>query len=142
MKITARIDYACRAILELSLHWPNHEPMQINTIARNQHIPIKFLTQILLNLKQLGYVNSTRGKNGGYLLAKSPRDIKLRQLIEYLGGMGVSAGENRQAETSEHIMDLIWEEIDSVVLKAMDKINFETISNRKRSRDKSFIFQI
>ena len=77
MRISAKIDYACRALLELSLHWPNNIPLQINTIAQNQQMPVKFLTQILLQLKQIGYVQSVRGKKGGYLLAKAPQKIRL-----------------------------------------------------------------
>jgi len=142
MRISAKIDYACRALLELSLHWPNNVPMQIGTIAQNQQIPTKFLTQILLNLKQIGYVQSVRGKRGGYLLAKAPQKIWLNELIESFGGIGFSAAENKHNGHSDHVMDQIWGEIDETLLKAMGEINFETISDRKRSRDQAFTFQI
>jgi len=142
MRISAKIDYACRALLELSLHWPNSVPMQINNIAKSQQIPMKFLTQILLNLKQVGYVQSVRGKKGGYLLAKAPQKIHLNELIESLGGVGFSATENKQTDNNDHTMDLIWNEIDKVVLKTMAEFNFESICDRKRSRDRSFMFQI
>ncbi len=142
MKISAKIDYACRALIELSLHWPNNTPMQINTIAQNQQIPTKFLTQILLNLKQIGYVQSVRGKRGGYLLSKAPQKIWLSKLVESFSGIGYSAAENKQNGNSDHTMDLIWNEIDETVLKAMGEFNFETICDRKRSRDRAFTFQI
>jgi len=142
MRITAKIDYACRALLELSLHWPNNVPMQINTIAQNQQIPMKFLTQILLQLKQMGYVQSMRGKKGGYLLAKAPQKIRFKELIGNFGGIGFSDAENKQNSNSDHTIDLIWGEIDQVVLKAMAEINFETICDRKRTRDRAFVFQI
>ena len=142
MRISAKIDYACRALLELSLHWPNNVPLHINDIAQSQQIPTKFLIQILLSLKQIGCVQSVRGKKGGYLLSKSPEKIKLNDVVERLGGIGFSVAENKHNDHSEHTMDYIWREIDSVVLKTMKEINFETISNRKRSRDRSFMFQI
>lgn len=142
MRISAKIDYACRALLELSLYWPNNVPMQINTIAVNQQIPTKFLTQILLNLKQIGYVQSVRGKKGGYLLAKAPQKILLNELVESFGGIGFSTAENRHSGHSDHAMDLIWGEIDESLLKTMGKISFETICDRKRSRDQAFTFQI
>jgi len=142
MRISAKIDYACRALLELSLHWPNSVPEQINEIAQNQQIPMKFLTQILLQLKQMGYVKSVRGKKGGYLLAKAPQKIKFSDLIENMGGVGFSAAENKQNSNGDHTIDLIWNEIDKVVLKMMAEINFETICDRKRSRDRAFVFQI
>jgi len=142
MRISAKIDYACRALIELSLHWPNNIPMQINTIAQNQQIPTKFLTQILLILKQIGYVQSVRGKKGGYLLSKAPQKIWLNELVQSFGGIGFSAAENKHNGNSDHTMDLIWDEIDESVLKVMGEINFETICDRKRSRDRAFTFQI
>ncbi len=142
MRISARIDYACRAMLELSLYWPNNVPLQINTIAQNQQIPMKFLTQILLSLKRNGYVQSVRGKRGGYLLAKAPQKIRLSELVENLGGIGFSAAENNHRGNKDHTMDLIWNEIDKTVLKIMADINFETISDRKRSQDRALTFQI
>ncbi len=140
MKISAKIDYAARALLVLSLHWPNKTPMRISKIAQSQQIPMKFLTQILLNLKQMGYVKSTRGKNGGYLLSKAPQKIKLSGLIENMGGIGYSVTEDKQNDN--HMMDLIWDEIDKVIFKAMSEINFEVIADRKRKRDNAFMFQI
>ena len=82
MKISAKIDYACRALLELSLHWPSQEPLQVDQIAQRQRVPVKFLTQILIHLKQVGYVESVRGKKGGYLLRKLPKEIKLNDIME------------------------------------------------------------
>lgn len=69
MKISAKIDYACRALLiELGLHWPDNRPMQVSAIAKRQKIPMNFLVHILITLKELGYVDSIRGKSGGYVL--------------------------------------------------------------------------
>jgi len=142
MRISAKIDYACKALIELSLHWPNNVPMQINTIAQNQQIPTKFLTQILLILKQIGYVQSVRGKKGGYLLSRAPQKIWLNDLVQSFGGIGFSAAENKKNGNSDHTMDLIWGEIDEAVLKVMGEFNFETICDRKRSSDRAFTFQI
>jgi len=65
MKIPAKIDYACKAIFELAAHWPNKKPVQMQYVAEHQNIPIQFLTQIMIQLKHLGYVESIRGKRGG-----------------------------------------------------------------------------
>ena len=85
MKISAKMDYACRALLELALHWPDLTPMQISEIAKRQEIPIKFLVHIMIHLKERGYVNSVRGNKGGYLLAKAPAEIHFGEVIENLG---------------------------------------------------------
>jgi len=137
MKISAKIDYACRALLELSLHWPNQGPLQVETIAGRQKIPVKFLTQILIYLKQAGYVESVRGKNGGYLLRKLPREIKLNDIMENFQDTN-----NSRDEKSNPIFNPIWREVNQEFLKAMDKFNFEDICNRKRQSDNTLTFQI
>ena len=142
MRISAKIDYACRALLELSLHWPSTTPVPIAAISNAQNIPVKFLTQILLNLKQMGYAQSIRGKNGGYLLARQPREIKLSDVIQNLGGIGYSAAEDRTHNKDNHVISQIWQEIDDVVLREMNKVDFEIICNRKQKSDKAFMFQI
>ena len=138
MKISAKIDYACRALLELSLHWPNQEPLQMETIAGRQRIPLQFLTQILILLKQIGYVESVRGKNGGYLLRKLPREIKLSDILENFN----DTARNPRDEKSNPIFSPIWKEVNQEFLKTMDKINFEEICNRKRQSDNTLTFQI
>ena len=137
MKISAKIDYACRALLELSLHWPNPEPLQVEQISRRQRVPVKFLTQILIYLKQAGYVESVRGKNGGYLLRKLPREIKLNDIMENFQDTN-----NSRDEKSNPIFNPIWREVNQEFLKAMDKFNFEDICNRKRQSDNTLTFQI
>ena len=137
MKISAKINYACRALLELSLHWPNQEPLPVETIAGRQRIPQKFLTQILIHLKQIGYVESVRGKKGGYLLRKLPREIKLNDIMENFQDTN-----NSRDEKSNPIFNPIWREVNQEFLKTMEKFNFEDICNRKREVDNTPTFQI
>lgn len=137
MKISAKIDYACRALLELSLHWPNQEPLQVETIAGRQKIPQKFLTQILIHLKQIGYVESVRGKKGGYLLRKLPREIKLNSIMENFQDTN-----NSRDEKSNPVFSPIWREVSQEFLKTMERFNFEDICNRKREVDNTPTFQI
>ncbi|MGE0269316.1 MAG: Rrf2 family transcriptional regulator [Candidatus Omnitrophota bacterium] len=142
MRISAKIDYACKALLELSLHWPNKEPLPISVIADKQGIPVQFLTQILISLKQLGYTESIRGKNGGYLLAKEPQSIGLDRLITDLGSIGYCAADHRSATGKSHIMDLVWEEVDQAVLKTLEEINYEEICRRHRDKKNLVTFDI
>ena len=65
MRISARCDYACKALLELTLHWPSKEPLQLHTISENQGISTKYLVHILIQLKRMGLIESIRGKQGG-----------------------------------------------------------------------------
>src|SRR5580704_17876808 len=73
MKLSAKTEYACIAMLELARRYERREPVRIRDIADEHGIPARFLVQILLQLKGAGYVASTRGASGGYQLVKSPR---------------------------------------------------------------------
>ena len=142
MKISAKIDYACRALLELSLHWPDESPLPIQEIARRQKIPIKFLVHILIHLKQLDYLESVRGKKGGYVLTRNPKEIKLSQVIKSFGALGCFSSEEKKHLRSNHVMDNIWQEIDKAVLSAVEQIDFETICHRSYSKNKAIMYEI
>jgi Rrf2 family protein len=131
MKISAKTDYACRALLQLAMHWPNNMPLQIGIIAKDQEIPMKFLPHILIQLKQLGYVDSIRGKMGGYLLTKTPAQIKLSEVVQSFSENGFSKS-SRQKKMI-HTIESVWQEIDQATQKHMDSITFEEICNRERN---------
>jgi len=83
--LSKRAKYAIKALLALAEHG-RHEPMRIADLAREQHIPAKFLELILLVLKHQGMLQSRKGKGGGYLLARDPRDIYLGQIVRMFDG--------------------------------------------------------
>ena len=142
MKISAKTDYACRALMEMSLHWPSQEPIQLSSISKNQSIPEKFLTQIMLSLKQLGYVESIRGKSGGYVLAVEPKDISLIDIISNFDVTGCSIVGQRGSAAKSQFMNLIWKDVDDVIYKSLQNITFETIVQKKKNNDQVVMFEI
>ncbi len=90
MRISARTEYACIAILELAKHYGEGEPVRIRHIAARHEVPPRFLVQILLQLKGAGLVDSVRGAAGGYRLAHPPTQVSLGQVMEVVdpGGGG------------------------------------------------------
>ena len=70
MKVSARAEYACLAVIALANRHLNDKPMPIREIAESHGISETFLTQILIRLKGAGLVISTRGSSGGYRLAR------------------------------------------------------------------------
>ena len=85
MNISKRAEYAIRAVITIARH-TNNNPLQISEISKKESIPIKFLEQILLNLKNSGVLKSKRGANGGYLLAKTKGDISIGMILEIIDG--------------------------------------------------------
>ena len=141
MKVSARMDYAVRALLELGLHWPNTTPIQISGLSKKAGVSQKFLIHILIALKGLGYVHSIRGKSGGYTLAKGPSEIKLANLVKELGGLGTFDEEKRKNKKDDAI-SLLWREIDKSIVEALKKVTLEDLCNRQRQQVKSISYDI
>src|SRR5271167_3314140 len=85
MNISVKGEYALQAILDLASRRPG-EPVKIADIARRQKIPQKFLELILASLKQGGFVESRRGADGGYRLARPPEQITVGQVYRFFEG--------------------------------------------------------
>ena len=83
--LSKRAKYAIKALLALAEHG-GQEPMRIADLAREEHIPAKFLERIPLVLKHQGVLQSRKGKGGGYLLARDPKDIYLGQVVRMFDG--------------------------------------------------------
>lgn len=86
MKVSTRGDYASRALLSLALHADRDGPTAVRDIAERTGLPQPYLEQILLALKGAGLVRSKRGVGGGYVLARSPEDITLSQIVSAVDG--------------------------------------------------------
>lgn len=85
MAITQKCQYALRAIYELAKRG-EALPCKIGSIAEVQNIPVRFLENILSSLKSAGFVDSARGKDGGYFLAKSADEITVGEVIRFIQG--------------------------------------------------------
>ena len=84
MRVSAKVDYALRACAELAA--AGDGPLKGDRIAQAQQIPLKFLENILLDLKHAGLVKSQRGAEGGYWLSLSPEEISLAEVIRAVEG--------------------------------------------------------
>jgi Rrf2 family protein len=87
MNLSKRSEYALRALIDLGIAQELGRPiLQVNELALKEKLPIKFLEQILTQLRLAGYVETKRGKFGGYSLAKPAARIKLGAVIRMLDG--------------------------------------------------------
>src|SRR5258708_39243563 len=88
MKLSAKSDYAARAVLGLARHYQSGESMRVEDLAVEQGIPPNYLVQILIELKSQQIVKSMRGKEGGYLLARPPAEITMADGLRCVHGQG------------------------------------------------------
>jgi Rrf2 family iron-sulfur cluster assembly transcriptional regulator len=103
MKLTTRGNYSVKAMLDLSLQ-PNYGPASVSAIATRQCLPIPYLEKLLIELRRAGLVESIRGVNGGYKLAKSPTQITLSDILIAVGeSMVVDFLSLREASPTEKL---------------------------------------
>jgi Rrf2 family protein len=84
MRVSAKVDYALRACAELAA--ADEGPVKGDRLSQAQEIPLKFLENILLDLKHAGLVQSQRGADGGYWLSLPPEEISLAEVIRAVEG--------------------------------------------------------
>jgi len=83
--LSQKARYAVHALIVLAEH-DGEEPMMIAEVAERARVPRKFLEQILLDLKRRGIVRSVRGRSGGYLLGRDPKDITFADVLRIIDG--------------------------------------------------------
>lgn len=88
MQVSARVDYALRAMTELAAAWKEDKALALRgvDISENQKIPKKFLENILFDLRRAGFIKARRGAKGGYQLARPPEQITLADIIRAVEG--------------------------------------------------------
>jgi len=117
MTISVKADYALRAVLDLASQKAG-EPVKIADIARRRKIPQKFLELILVGLKQAGFVESRRGAEGGYLLARPADSIMVGEVIRSVDGPPESKARSR-AKTETPFTEM-WNRVDASVAAIID----------------------
>ena len=135
MRVSAKTEYACIAMLELAASYGSGEPVRIRKIAERHGIPARFLVQILLQLKGAGFVNSTRGAAGGYELIRAPQDIALAEIISCIDGPDESTPTNASPDsTAARVLRTCWQEVSAVEHEMLADITLAQLVERARQQ--------
>jgi len=135
MNVSVKGEYALQAIFDLALHAGN-DPVRIADIARRQNIPQKFLELILASLKQGGFVESRRGAEGGYLLARRPEAITVGEVLRFVEGHREEKSRNRQGDSP--LCDL-WQRADKALAAVLDSATFAQLAREWTERHSRFV---
>ena len=136
MNVSVKGDYALHAIFDLALQPPG-EPIKIADIARRQKIPQKFLELILAGLKQGGFVESRRGAEGGYLLARPPEAITVGEVLRFVEGAKNSVPARKQPAGDPFTET--WRGVDAAVSSVIDRTSFAELARKWRDRQTKYV---
>jgi Rrf2 family protein len=143
MKISAKTEYACIAMLELSSRYGSGVPVRIRKIAERHNVPPRFLVQILLQLKGAGLVASTRGAAGGYHLLKAPDTISLGEVMDVIEGATNDNGHTSSASPDSPAVKALmsaWRDVHRVEREMLHGINFAQLLERAREQDERMYY--
>lgn len=129
MDISAKTDYAVRALLALAAHGGG--PVSVEALAGEQQLPRKFLEAILGDLRRAGVVRSQRGAEGGYSLARPPAEVMLGQVIRAVDGplaevRGLRPDQTSYAGAAQHLPDL-WVAVRASLRRVLDETSLEQV---------------
>ncbi|MEX2263055.1 MAG: Rrf2 family transcriptional regulator [Bryobacteraceae bacterium] len=137
MNISVKSTYALDAVFDLATQTAG-QPVKIGTISKRQNIPQKFLELILAGLKQGGFVESRRGAEGGYLLAKSPEAITVGDVLRYVEGPQQQA-RGRDRHNQDSPFGEMWHRVDEEVSRILDRTTFADLARKWTEKKTRFV---
>jgi Rrf2 family transcriptional regulator, cysteine metabolism repressor len=132
MMISQKCQYSVRAIFELAKRH-GQGPIRINDIAEAQAIPPRFLEVILSQLKQAGFVESRRGNEGGYQLARAPGSITVGEVISFVEGpfgpvgCTTNSSENNCRLHGSCVFLPMWSKVRDAISQIYDQTTFQNL---------------
>ena len=132
MNISVKSEYALHAIFDLATQ-PLDQPVKIADIARRQQIPQKFLELILASLKQGGFVESRRGAEGRYKLAKPADQLTVGQVLRF-----VEQSKKTRTDVGDPFIDM-WKRVDAAADALLDSTTFAELVRRWKESQTRYV---
>ena len=141
MELSSRIRYGLLALLELARYHEQEGLLQIDQIAASHQIPERYLAQLLMVLRQGGLVRSQRGAKGGYLLAKSPWQITVGEVLACLeGDKNVKLnGQTVPATPEISAIEAVWQEATTAALTVLQRHTLQDLCDKRDENQQSNI---
>jgi Rrf2 family protein len=135
VRLSAKGEYAVKALLDLALH-AGEELTPIQDIAARQGIPQRYLEQVLLGLRRAGFLVSRRGSAGGYRLARPADQITVGAVLRAVEGAEGTETGRRDARSADDAGDLadLWREIEQAVSGVIDRVTIDDLRRRAEER--------
>jgi Rrf2 family protein len=129
VKISVKVDYACRVMAELARLHGSGELAQIEQLAKTEAVPANFLAQILIRLRDHGLITSRRGNQGGYTLAQAPEDISLHDILVAVEGQCLHLSGNFEGRSGRRLKQ-VWDEIGKALVEKTKTYTLDRLSSK------------
>ena len=140
MKLSTRSEYAVRALVQLAIGFEKG-PMSLREISQIENISYQYLEQIFLDLKKTKLVDSIRGAKGGYILARSPDQITVGDIVKSVEGpiAPISCVSDLPSDACERSGDCaprgVWKALRDRIIEVLDEFTLHDLVSPKEGQD-------
>lgn len=131
MKLSTRSTYGVRLMAILALRY-GHGPVLLREVAERESISEKYLGQIVMPLRSAGLIRSVRGARGGYALAREPKRINFKEIVEVLeGGLEIVDSASEEGSTlAAIVIGRVWQGLSAEILASLQAVTLEEVVRR------------
>lgn len=140
MTISARVHYACLAMLELAIRADQKSPVAASEITERHGIPGPFLAQIFRTLRSAGWVQSIRGSQGGYRLSVDPTKISLLDIAEAVGCQETACQTGAKPTPADEILQVFWDDAAEASRRVLADVKLNDLVERCRHGDATMFY--
>ena len=128
MKISQKLEYACRALAQLARAYDGKTLTRLDELAQREAVSANFLVQILNDLRRAAIIDSRRGANGGYILSRPAESISLRQIVDAVEPSQLQNTALDQGESGSAVRRA-WDSVSSKLSSDLDSISLESLAS-------------
>jgi len=128
MKISQKLEYACRALVQLAKTYDGKTLTRLDELAQREAVSANFLVQILNDVRRAGLIDSRRGANGGYLLSRPAENITLRQIVDAVEPSQLQNTALDQGDSGTAVRRA-WENVSTKLAADLDAVTLESLAS-------------
>jgi Rrf2 family protein len=137
VKLSAKSDYAARAVMGLARRYQGGASVRVEDLAAEQGIPPNYLVQILIELKAQQIVKSVRGKEGGYLLARPPAEVSMADVLHCVHGQVFDSPALSDPQCPAELQ-AAWKKLQAALDDAAVAITFQKLLDQSTDKEKMY----
>ena len=127
MKLSVKVEYACRVLAHMARLHAKGELAHVETMAEDEAVPPNYMVQILGQLREGGLIDSRRGKQGGYKLARNPEQITLLEIVALVDGALLEFGSGKEGRSGKRVIDA-WSEVRAAMEAKANSITLDKLA--------------